>query len=61
MLLEIGSVWLVGVPLAFLGATVLHFSLPIIYLMVGCEELTKCVIGYIRMHNGKWYHVLTDK
>ncbi|MBK5200815.1 MAG: MATE family efflux transporter [Spirochaetaceae bacterium] len=59
MYLEMGSVWLVGVPLAFLGSMVFHLTLPQIYLLVGCEEITKFIIGSFRIKSGKWYNNLT--
>jgi putative MATE family efflux protein len=59
MYLEMGSVWLVGVPLAFLGSMVFNLTLPQIYLLVGCEEITKLIFGTIRLKSGKWYNNLT--
>lgn len=59
MFLEMGSVWLVGVPFAFLGSMVFNLSLPQIYLLVGCEEITKFIFGTLRIKSGKWYNNLT--
>ena len=54
MLLEMGAVWLVGVPLAFLGALV--FKLPVYYvtLLVYVEEIVKASIGLPRVFSKKW-------
>lgn len=54
MLLEMGSVWLVGVPLAFLGALV--FKLPVYYvsILVNMEEVVKAAIGIPRIISKKW-------
>lgn len=54
MVLEMGAVWLVGVPLAFLGALV--FSLPVYYVfvLVNMEEVIKAAIGIPRIVSKKW-------
>lgn len=54
MVLEMGSVWLVGVPLAFLGALV--FKLPVYYvsILVNMEEVVKAAIGIPRIVSKKW-------
>lgn len=54
MLLEMGAVWLIGVPLAFLGATV--FKLPVYYVLalVYMEEVVKAIIGIPRIVSKKW-------
>lgn len=54
MLLEMGAVWLVGVPLAFLGALV--FKLPVYYVtaLVYVEEVVKAIVGIPRIISKKW-------
>ncbi len=54
LFLEVGSVWLVGVPLAFLGALV--WKLPIYYVVaiVSLEEMVKMSIGVPRIISKKW-------
>ena len=56
--LEMCSIWLVGVPMAFLGVLVFHLPLPYIYLLVGTEEITKMIFGLQRIHSGKFIHKL---
>ncbi|NLC66298.1 MAG: MATE family efflux transporter [Clostridium sp.] len=54
MKLELVSVWLIGVPIAFIG--VLVFKLPV-YIVVGLvslEELVKASIAYPRIKSKKW-------
>lgn len=51
--LELASVWLVGVPLAFWGAS-LRLPVHQIVLLVTGEEIVKCIIGYIRVASRKW-------
>ncbi len=54
MILEMGSVWLVGVPLAFLGALVFKFPVYYVSLMVNMEEVVKASIGIFRVKSKKW-------
>lgn len=60
MFAEIGCVWLIGVPLAFLGALV--FKLPIYYvvLIVQSEELVKSFITTYRFRSKKWVRNLVQ-
>ncbi len=54
MFYEVGSVWLIGVPLVFLGA--LYLSLPIYFvvLMAQTEEVVKGILCWRRFRSGKW-------
>lgn len=54
LFLEMGSVWILGVPLAFLGALV--FKLPVywVYGLISLEELVKACIGVPRVISKKW-------
>ncbi len=56
--LDVGSVWLVGVPMAFLGALVLKLPVYFVYPMAAAEEFVKFGIGIRRMLSGKWLHNL---
>ncbi len=61
MILEMAAVWLVGVPLAFLGALV--FKLPVYYVsaLVYMEEVVKAVVCIPRIVSKKWVtNVITD-
>ena len=59
MYLEMGAVWLVGVPLAFLGA--LYFKLPVYWVMalISLEEIVKGIIAIPRVLSKKWIKDLT--
>ncbi|MGI6257610.1 MAG: MATE family efflux transporter [Anaerovoracaceae bacterium] len=54
MLAEVGTVWLIGVPMAFLGA--LYFQWPIYLAVLGVklEEVIKCFILTKRFLSKKW-------
>ena len=53
-LLEICSVYLIGVPIAFIGALVLKLPIFLVVLMVSLEELVKVLIGLYRVKKGVW-------
>ncbi|MDD7201723.1 MAG: MATE family efflux transporter [Sphaerochaetaceae bacterium] len=59
MFCELGCVWLVGVPMAFLGSAVLHLPMWQVYLMVYLEEVAKAIFGLARIRSGKWLHNLS--
>jgi putative MATE family efflux protein len=46
--------WFIGVPLALLGAFVLHMPVYGVVLMVAADEATKFVLGVNRVRSGKW-------
>ncbi|MCD4714276.1 MAG: MATE family efflux transporter [Clostridiales bacterium] len=54
MFLEMGSVWLIGVPLAFIGAFV--WGLPVYWVvaLVSLEEIAKMFLGFPRVLSNKW-------
>ncbi|RKD29556.1 MATE family efflux transporter [Thermohalobacter berrensis] len=54
LFLETGSVWLVGVPLAFLGALVWRLPVYWVFTLVSLEELVKATIGIPRIISKKW-------
>lgn len=54
LVLDAGSVWLVGVPLALLGGLVLHLPVSTVYLMVVSEELVKYGVAMWRFRSGRW-------
>jgi len=55
------SVWLVGVPLAFLGALVFHLSLPQLYLLLTMDSVVKIIISTPRLKSGKWIKLLAGQ
>lgn len=57
--LDTATVWLVAVPLAFLGAH-LGFPLWAVYLCVCSEDLVKAIIGIPRIFSKKWLHNLVQ-
>ena len=48
--------WVVGIPLAFLGAAVLRFPVYYVYLMIGADEFAKFLICLPRALHYRWIH-----
>ena len=51
-------IWLVGVPMAYLGANVFHLPVYLVYLCVMSEEVAKWVLGLARYRSKKWINNL---
>ena len=60
MYLELLTIWLIGVPLALLGAFVWHLPVYLVYLLILAEELVKLVVGISRFTSRKWIHNLAS-
>jgi putative MATE family efflux protein len=60
LLMELCSIWLVGVPAAYIGAFVLHLPVYWVYLMVALEELAKSIVSTWRYRSRKWIHDLVN-
>ena len=56
LVMEICSIWLIGVPAAYIGAFVLDLPVYMVYLMVGLEELAKAFVSFWRYRSRKWIH-----
>ena len=54
LILDVTSVWLIGIPMAVLGGLVLKLPIHIVYSMVLIEEIYKLIFGYIRYKKKKW-------
>lgn len=54
LFMEIGSVYLVGVPMAFLGALILKWPIAAVVALVGLEEVVKAFFGFGRLVSEKW-------
>jgi putative MATE family efflux protein len=51
-------IWIVGVPMAYFAAFVLHLPVYYVYLFAMSEELTKWVLGIMRYRSRKWINTL---
>ena len=54
MILEISCVWLIGVPLALIGAFVLKLPVFWVVALVNIEEIFKVLLGLPRILSNKW-------
>ena len=59
MKIDLSTVWLIGVPLAFIGALVLKLPVEYVFLLVTMEEVVKAFLGIPIIKSGKWIKNLT--
>jgi Na+-driven multidrug efflux pump len=59
MVLDGFIIWIVGVPMAYLGAFILHLPVYFVYLFAMSEEATKWILGIRRYLSRKWINDLT--
>lgn len=59
MFLEIGSVWLIGVPMAFIGALILKLPVYYVVALVSLEEIVKALVSIPRVRSKKWIKNVT--
>ena len=57
--IEIISVWLVGVPVAFFTGFYLKLPVYLVFMFINIEEVFKALISIKRLLSGKWIHDLT--
>ena len=53
MFVEVGAVWLIGVPMVFLGALILHLPIYVVVLIAQSEEIVKNIICRKRFRSKK--------
>jgi putative MATE family efflux protein len=58
LITELCTMWLVGVPLAFLGVFVFHLPVYWVYCLVLLEEVVKALVGLTRFISKRWIHDL---
>lgn len=56
---EAGTMWLIGVPMAFLGALVFRLPVEGVVALITAEEVVKCILSCIRLKQNKWVRDLT--
>lgn len=54
--IEMVTMWLVGVPMALIGAFVLKWPIEAVFAMVALEEVAKFILCMHRFRSGKWAH-----
>ena len=58
LLIEASTMWLIGVPLAFIGAFIFKLPVYLVYTLCTLEELVKGVLCYRRFKSKKWINNL---
>ncbi|MDE6357684.1 MAG: MATE family efflux transporter, partial [Eubacteriales bacterium] len=58
LLLDFLTVWLIGIPMAFLGSYFLNLPIYITYAMVYSEEIVKGFFSFFRVKKQKWVNTL---
>jgi Na+-driven multidrug efflux pump len=56
---DLAGVWLVGVPLAFLGGLVWGLPIHLLFLLLGFEEVAKTLLSYFRFRGRGWIKDVT--
>lgn len=59
MYLELATMWLVGVPIAFVSVMLLHLPVHMAFAIVFLEDILKCILTYERYASKKWITNLT--
>lgn len=54
LFIDTSGVWIIGVPLAFLGGLIWKQPIYVVYGLVMLEEVYKTILGYIRYRQKKW-------
>lgn len=57
---DILGLWGIGVPLGFLAAFILNWSIVGVYLLIAIEELVRLILCYWRLRSDKWQATLTS-
>ncbi len=59
-LIEGFTMWFIGVPLTIVGAFVFKFPVHLVYALAMLEEISKCILGIIRLKSGRWIKNVAD-
>ena len=60
LIMEICSIWLIGVPAAYIAAFVFHLPVYYVYLAVSIEEIAKAFVSGWRFKSKMWIHDLVN-
>lgn len=59
MVMDTIGVWGIAVPLGAIGGLALGLSVPVVYLLLRCEEIVKAILCLLRLRSGKWLRNVT--
>lgn len=57
--IELFTMWIIGVPVCFLGAIILRWPIEKVYLLIAAEEVVKLILAFIRFKRGRWINDFT--
>ena len=57
-LIDLGAIWLVGIPLVALAAFVFHWPIGLVFVVIFSENLVKNLLGLRRFWSRRWIHYL---
>jgi putative MATE family efflux protein len=60
-LVDIGSLWGIGIPLAAMGAFLFHLPVHLVYLLAQADEISKFIISQVHFSRRKWIHNLVKQ
>ncbi len=52
--------WLIGVPLCYIGSIILQWPVEYVYIMVATEEFAKLILSFVRFKKGDWIRNFTE-
>ena len=61
MILDVGSLWLIGIPLAGIGSMLLGWPIEYVYCCTFADEILKFFVGIPHFRSQKWMHILTSQ
>jgi putative MATE family efflux protein len=59
LFVEFATMWLYGVPAAYIAANILHLQVYLVVIVVAFEEVLKLILFFNRFRSKKWVHHLT--
>lgn len=59
LILDSGLLWVLAIPLGLLGGFVFHWSAPVVFFCLRCDNIVKSILGFIRLCSGRWVRVVT--
>jgi putative MATE family efflux protein len=58
--IDLSTMWLIGVPLAFMGAFWWHLTVEQVVALISLEEFVKTGVSFWRLKSGRWIHDVTE-
>ena len=59
LITDVIFLWLVAIPLGYIAAVVFKLPIPVVYIIIKCDEIIKVIISLFRVKSGKWIRNVT--